>query len=158
MIAHTKAFVTYRNLSQGHLNFVVLVCHAVPALQADLLLPAATFTNPPDHFKATRNAKSDVGQYISSYKNELARITVEAIFSYFEAYVKDALVEVVAFHGGEAEFKKLSLKRNAKFLTKPSSDIQAHWSAPGFEDTELGVFMEPEVSHGETKIYARVQA
>jgi hypothetical protein len=32
------------------------------------------------------------------------------------------------------------------------------WPAPGFEDTELGVFMEPEVDHGETKIYAGVQA
>ena len=32
------------------------------------------------------------------------------------------------------------------------------WPAPGFEDTEIGVFMEPEVDHGETKIYAGVQA
>ena len=33
-----------------------------------------------------------------------------------------------------------------------------HWPAPGSEDTELGVFMEPEVSHGETEVYPRVQA
>ena len=33
-----------------------------------------------------------------------------------------------------------------------------NWPAPGFEDTELGVFMEPEVSHGKTKVYTRVQA
>jgi dGTPase len=33
-----------------------------------------------------------------------------------------------------------------------------HWPAPGSEDTELGVFMGPEVSHGETKVYAGVQA
>ena len=26
------------------------------------------------------------------------------------------------------------------------------WPAPGSEDTELGVFMEPEVSHGETEV------
>ena len=32
------------------------------------------------------------------------------------------------------------------------------WAAPGSEDTELGVFMGPEVSHGETKVYAGVQA
>ena len=30
--------------------------------------------------------------------------------------------------------------------------------APGFEDTELGVLMEPEVGHGTTEVYARVQA
>jgi len=32
------------------------------------------------------------------------------------------------------------------------------WPAPGSENTELGVFMGPEVSHGETKVYAGVQA
>jgi hypothetical protein len=35
---------------------------------------------------------------------------------------------------------------------------KAFWPAPGFEDTELGVFMGPEVSHGATKVYAGVQA
>ena len=32
------------------------------------------------------------------------------------------------------------------------------WPAPGSEDTELGVFMGPEVRHGEAEVYARVQA
>ena len=32
------------------------------------------------------------------------------------------------------------------------------WPAPGSEDTELGVFMEPEVSHGKAEVYTRVQA
>jgi hypothetical protein len=32
------------------------------------------------------------------------------------------------------------------------------WPAAGSEDTELGVMMEPEVCHGETKVYTRVQA
>ena len=44
-----------------------------------------------------------------------------------------------------------------KVLQRPES-ARAHWPAPGSEDTELGVFMEPEVSHGETKVYAGVQA
>jgi len=34
----------------------------------------------------------------------------------------------------------------------------ALWPAPGSEDTELGVLMELEVGHGETEVYARVQA
>src|SRR6516164_609504 len=33
-----------------------------------------------------------------------------------------------------------------------------NWPAPGSEDTELGVLMEPEVGHGETEVYPRVQA
>jgi hypothetical protein len=33
-----------------------------------------------------------------------------------------------------------------------------NWPAPGFEDTELGVLLEPEVAHGEAEVYAGVQA
>ncbi len=32
------------------------------------------------------------------------------------------------------------------------------WPAPGSEDTELGVFMGPEVRHGAAEVYERVQA
>jgi hypothetical protein len=32
------------------------------------------------------------------------------------------------------------------------------WPVPGSADTELGVLMEPEVCHGETEVYAGVQA
>ena len=31
------------------------------------------------------------------------------------------------------------------------------WPAPGSEDTELGVLMEPEVRHGAAEVYTRVQ-
>jgi hypothetical protein len=37
-------------------------------------------------------------------------------------------------------------------------DEKVVWPAPGSEDTELGVLMEPEVGHGETEVYTRVQA
>jgi hypothetical protein len=37
-------------------------------------------------------------------------------------------------------------------------DALEAWPAPGSEDTELGVLMEPEVGHGEAEVYTRVQA
>ena len=43
--------------------------------------------------------------------------------------------------------------RNSATLSKISV-----WPAPGSADTELGVLMEPEVDHGETEVYTRVQA
>jgi hypothetical protein len=36
--------------------------------------------------------------------------------------------------------------------------ISPDWAAAGSEDTELGVLMELEVGHGETEVYAGVQA
>jgi hypothetical protein len=35
-------------------------------------------------------------------------------------------------------------------FTPPPRNERLNWPAPGSEDTELGVFMGPEVSHGET--------
>jgi hypothetical protein len=43
-----------------------------------------------------------------------------------------------------------------KHHTKVEDGVK--WPAPGSEDTELGVLMEPEVRHGEAEVYARVQA
>ena len=43
-------------------------------------------------------------------------------------------------------------------MSRTDSHDMYVWPAPGSEDTELGVFMGPEVSHGETKVYAGVQA
>ena len=55
-----------------------------------------------------------------------------------------------------------SMIRNAKGpVSRLSLDAFAkalHWPAPGSEDTELGVLMGPEGCHGETEVYARVQA
>jgi len=39
-----------------------------------------------------------------------------------------------------------------------STEQSTNWPAPGSADTELGVLMEPEVSHGEAEVYTRVQA
>jgi hypothetical protein len=36
--------------------------------------------------------------------------------------------------------------------------LHLQWPAAGSEDTELGVMMEPEVCHGTTEVYARVQS
>jgi len=44
--------------------------------------------------------------------------------------------------------------KNARTLAPGRSQ----WPAPGSEDTELGVLMEPEVDHGEAEVYTRVQA
>ena len=38
------------------------------------------------------------------------------------------------------------------------TQLSLEWPVPGLEDTELGVFMEPEVCHGAQELYARVQA
>jgi hypothetical protein len=48
--------------------------------------------------------------------------------------------------------------KSLKSVDTKSSESITNWPAPGSADTELGVLMEPEVCHGETEVYTRVQA
>ena len=56
--------------------------------------------------------------------------------------------------------KNSSFKRQQDSLSEIAHLVENcnNWPAPGSEDTELGVLMELEVGHGETEVYARVQA
>ena len=56
-----------------------------------------------------------------------------------------------------SDFEKLSADI-AKRLQAIVAKGTALWAAAGFVDTELCVNMEPEVGHGTTEVYARVQA
>jgi hypothetical protein len=49
----------------------------------------------------------------------------------------------------------VTVEKNSKEI---ETEIVENWPAPGSEDTELGVSMEPEVDHGEAEVHTRVQA
>jgi hypothetical protein len=83
--------------------------------------------------------------------------------------------EIIAGGGGEAKGTqrlrkaltsanwlktKFEIKKiiNGRELESISHEVDHVWPAPGSEDTELGVFMGPEVGHGETEVYTGVQA
>jgi hypothetical protein len=62
------------------------------------------------------------------------------------------------FESGYVDFLGIQRELNPKRITEITKYVNTIWPAPGSEDTELGVLMEPEVGHGETEIYAGVQA
>jgi hypothetical protein len=126
VIGHTDAFGNYRTLSQGHINFAVAVCHAMPALRADLALPAPTLPHPPDYFSAARNPKSEVAAFAVPYQEELARSTLIAVFSYFEAYTRDAFLEIIKFHGGAENIQQMTHDRLNKFIASTPASINMH--------------------------------
>jgi len=109
------AFKTYRNLSQAHLDFVVLSCHSIPSLKAQLQLPGAVLPKP-DHFKGNGNTIQAIQKSIGNYQVELARSTIIMAFSYFEAYLKSALAEVIEFHGGQTLFQTKAKDRSERFF------------------------------------------
>jgi hypothetical protein len=126
MIGNTKSYARYRQLSQAYLDFVVLVCHAVPLLKTDLALPAAEISVAPDYFK--KNTKLDLAGAASSYQAALSRSAHLTVFSYFEGYIKSTLQETAEFHGGPKGFESLAMKRTREFLgplTPPLSSSRA---------------------------------
>jgi hypothetical protein len=78
---------------------------------------------------------------------------------YFDAFENDHVDNAFLAIAAEVIGLSNSLKNtkspaHKKFLKKAGRA----WPAPGSEDIELGVFMGPEVDHGEAEVHARVQA
>jgi hypothetical protein len=61
-------------------------------------------------------------------------------------------------------FTQDELEHVTSYMESQAPDLKVqfaqkvYWPAPGFEDTEIGVLMEPEVDHGTTEVHAGVQA
>jgi hypothetical protein len=120
MIKHTQAAVRLRGESQRFLDFVVLIANAVPQLRASLSAPGVVLTaltlEPPDYFGPKGCEPSRLIKLLPVYQDELARVSVITLFSYFEAYVKAVLAEIIAFHGGNDAFVARAEKRARTFL------------------------------------------
>jgi hypothetical protein len=113
MISNKKAFLVLKQQNQALFDFTVLTCQAVPALKgymkavdagAAKALPDADYFRSPPDFVQLRG-------FITSYKKSLGRLVLLSSFSYFEAYFKDFLKEVIDFHGGEDAFAAASARR-----------------------------------------------
>jgi hypothetical protein len=104
MISHSKSFNRARQQSQKHLDFVVLVCSAIPQITRAISTGDLTQASmaAPDHFKGVKVTRLAVLSV--DYQEQLARASIVTLFSFFEAYIRDLLAEIVSFHGGDKAF------------------------------------------------------
>jgi hypothetical protein len=127
VIKHTVAYGHFKDETEGFINFVVLVCHAVPTLRrvidAHQTGTSALVLKPADHFIHDRSTDAALLALASTYQSELARSVVLTTFSYFEEYVKSALSEIVKFHGGDGAFLSLAEKRSRAHMKTPSATV-----------------------------------
>jgi len=127
MYANTKAFERYKTQGQSLMDFAVLLSYSMPCLrgcivsiekgQAGVTLPT------PDHFKGVRplsQLKSD----LSDYQDVLGNQIVLSTFSYFDAYIQDAIKEVIAYHGGTKELLKRARARCLAALNAGGPDVE----------------------------------
>lgn len=121
MIPNTDAYAVLRDKSQQFLDFVVLSCTAVPFLQSHLNTSGVTGLKP-DHFKGLPD-KIQLTAYADAYQETLCRMIVITLFSYFEAYVKGVMSEIIEFHGGEVKFQSTADRRAKSFIAASSPKI-----------------------------------
>jgi hypothetical protein len=95
-------------------NLTVVFSHAVPVLSRVLANPAIAASvalKPADNFPHDKADGSLLLAWAKDYSDDLARLIVLSTFSYFEAFVRDALGEVFALQGGVDAFRKLAERR-----------------------------------------------
>lgn len=131
MYGPTKAFLGYKKLTQAHMDFILLVCYAVPSLKEDLKKPGPSISVLPDHFKPKTStstnqstSKERLSEHATIYQEELARSAHITIFSYFENYFKSILQEIVDFHGGIEEMKTVAFRRSSRFVSSISPQMR----------------------------------
>lgn len=124
MLVHTTAFSVLKARIKETFDFAVLVCHAVPALNAYMKAVAgggASKLPDPHYFKITQS-NGRLKSSMVHYRKSLGRIIFLSSFTYFEAYIKDAVQEIIDFHGG-ADVLIASL-RDRNLASIRSSDPQ----------------------------------
>jgi hypothetical protein len=126
MISNTQAFIKYKTQGETMFNFVVVACYSVPTLRKQIEgIQAGTVTSAlssPDYFKNDNNTPEGLFQKSADYTRALASYVLLSGFSYFEAYVIDAVREMITFHGGIEKMEK----RARTFITSTPSHIIAH--------------------------------
>jgi RiboL-PSP-HEPN len=115
LISHSKSFLVLKEQNQTLFNFAVLCCRAVPALKG--YMKAVDGGSAPklpdaDHFKGDPDF-TQLRAFTSEYKKTLGRVIFLSSFSYFEAYFKALIEEVLQFHGGQENFVQAALTRQA---------------------------------------------
>lgn len=120
MINNTKAFGKLKKEQQKILDFAVLICHSIPNLKKTIAGERNQIEHfgvpQPDYFKKELNNR--ILTLSSNYKSNLSKYLIISGYSFFEAYFRDVIKELIEFHGGIENYIHNSASNNrAKILT-----------------------------------------
>ena len=99
MIPNTQSFIRLRKEQQNVLNFIVLICHAVPNLRKTIKgvnaeIPKYGIAKP---FYFNQESLDTLESYSRHYKINIAKYALISIFSFFESYFKSVVEELIEF-------------------------------------------------------------
>lgn len=125
MYPNTESFLRLRAQTQAVLDFTVLISNSVPLLKMTIKniekgINGIQLANP-DYFKGDQN-QEQLKSYAADYKINLSKYLLLSNFSYFEAYVSDAIEEMFKFHGGSEQLINDARRRCRKHIN-PSDTV-----------------------------------
>lgn len=114
MIPHSQAFIRLKNEAQSVFDFAIVVSYAVPALKYSLKSVSGDDPIPfrPEHFDSRPVATAKVRENAKEYKRLLSQYVFLSVFSFFEAYFRDLLKEVIQFHGKDGLRNQIAISHN----------------------------------------------
>jgi len=119
-----KSYLLFKQQTQRAIDFVVLGVYAVPTLRAQVKrgkkLPK------PDDFPHDRSTAAVLVKHAADYRNNLSTYLWLSAFSFFEAFARGAIDEMLDFHGGPDGFLKLAYKKGRSSLGTTSTSMAEH--------------------------------
>jgi hypothetical protein len=125
MIANTISFERLKIEQQRILDFAVLVCHAIPNVKKTIKgkeekVPYFSLPDP-DYFNKEHGNRIKV--LSKHYKENLSKYLIISSYSFFEAYFKAVIEELIYFHGGRDKFSNNIKERHEKILENIEQEI-----------------------------------
>lgn len=114
MIRHTKAYERFRKQGIELYDFCVLQSLAIPCLEKQIedVTGPVIASVPESRFIKNDNITADeVRRRIRFAGDVIGKELLLSTFSYFEAYVSDALNEILDFHGGHEALSRSAARR-----------------------------------------------
>lgn len=104
----SKSYSLFLNQIQDVYEFSLMSSYAIPNLKKQIktLDDDASVRSivTPDNYRFDDSKKDRLKEIMKNYKPHLSSYFLLSIFSFFEAYVKNLLDELYAFHGGEKKW------------------------------------------------------
>lgn len=119
MLDNTRAYLRLKEQVQASFDFAVVVCHGIPALKRQIsFLEKGVVSSLPnsDYFPPNQTSPQQLKAQASDYKRQLASFLLLSSFSFFEAFVIDAIEEMIDFHGGVDSFINRAESREKKLI------------------------------------------
>jgi hypothetical protein len=121
-LPNTKAYMRLKVQAQDTFDLAVVTCHAIPALKLQIsLVEKGTLASlpRPDYYPQGNTSIVQLKKQMIDYKSKIARFTFLSSFSFFEAFVSDAIKEMIDYHGGLMHFQS----QNSSTIAMNSEEI-----------------------------------